>query len=579
MFLAFLKKPTPRGGVFFKKQETQGHQKFEFFQMENRRKRRHCDVDDRLEQVLREMRKVQSITGCATSTLNLVLQHLQPFLEGLQHVKKLQMPRVRSRVQSRFKRRLHGCVGCHNHVFGPDCKDRVCPGCGHSRYDVKGVPNEVCWYFPLREQIREMIKIPSFRNLLMYERQHRRTRGSACSPFMSDIYDSPRWQKVAGPQGDRLTRVVLHGCVDGCPAYGRMQTGSVKPFQYWIANLPPWLRYKLRYMLIHVLIPAALKGREAKKYYDWLGTGMTDLFVNGVDGVRVIVYGTTLDTPGRRELLNMQAVTAFYPCPHCLHTWQPGLRQQVYGGYRRYLALDSPWRNRQFRFNGHLYQFRDQESRPPPELRNDRNVAIFCTRATPRRPFLGHKGHNFLHTWAGVDWDGNTCDKMHDYKLLCEMSLKGLVGDLSLQGMYKQWRTKNKDARHREDCKAYNIFPEFHSSPDSSPPWRLSRDELEMCDRRVNSMWWPHYMDPLAFNKHSFWTHSDRMWKCCHKAYAFLVILPTCLHGCVPQVHTSLLMLITGLRRLEGQPYCAHEAAQRGFTPGWCGLIFSFSAV
>ena len=46
---------------------------------------------------------------------------------------------------------------------------------------------------------------------------------------------------------------------------------------------------------------------------------MTDLYVNGVDGVRVIYYGTTLDTPGRRELCNMQAVTAFYPCPHCLH--------------------------------------------------------------------------------------------------------------------------------------------------------------------------------------------------------------------------------------------------------------------
>ena len=39
---------------------------------------------------------------------------------------------------------------------------------------------------------------------------------------------------------------------------------------------------------------------------------MTDLFHNGVDGVRIMLYGTTLDTPGRRELLNMQAVTAFH---------------------------------------------------------------------------------------------------------------------------------------------------------------------------------------------------------------------------------------------------------------------------
>ena len=58
-------------------------------------------------------------------------------------------------------------------------------------------------------------------------------------------------------------------------------------------------------MLVHVLIPAELKGQSAKKYYDWFGTEMTDLFRNGVDGVRIMLYGTTLDTPGRRKLLNM----------------------------------------------------------------------------------------------------------------------------------------------------------------------------------------------------------------------------------------------------------------------------------
>ena len=37
-------------------------------------------------------------------------------------------------------------------------------------------------------------------------------------------------------------------------------------------------------------------GPAAKKYYDWLGLNeMNDLYRNGVDGVRVILYGTTLD--------------------------------------------------------------------------------------------------------------------------------------------------------------------------------------------------------------------------------------------------------------------------------------------
>ena len=209
----------------------------------------------------------------------------------------------------------------------------------------------------------------------MYELVYRRKRKN--DSFMCDIYDSPRWQQVAGPLAPRLNRIVLHACVDGCPAHARKQCVSVKPLQYFIGNLPPWLRYNVRHMLVHALIPAKLKGKKAKKYYDWLGANE----FASVDGVRVIVFGNTLDTPGRREILSMQAVTAFYPCPHCLHTWQPGLRGQIYGGYRCFLPPESPWRRKQFVFMGHTYQFRDNECRF--------RVAYFVILGWPNILFLG----------------------------------------------------------------------------------------------------------------------------------------------------------------------------------------------
>ena len=74
--------------------------------------------------------------------------------------------------------------------------------------------------------------------------------------------------------GNRLERIVIQMCVDGVPAFTKKNSkhvGSVKPIQYFVANLPPWLRYKTRFMLVHALIPAELKGAAAKKYYDWLG--------------------------------------------------------------------------------------------------------------------------------------------------------------------------------------------------------------------------------------------------------------------------------------------------------------------
>lgn len=192
-----------------------------------------------------------------------------------------------------------------------------------------------------------------------------------------------------------------------------------------------------------------------------------------------------------------------------------------------------------------------------------------AARGTPKKPFLGHKGAHFLCKWKGVDWAGNFCDKMHDYKLICEMALKCLVGNRSHHGMYKEWSTKKKDARHKADCKAYGIFHAFHSADDEPPPWRLTKDQVGICDMRVRSMWWPHYMDPLAFKGHSFWTHPDRMWKCKHKGYALMVIIPTCLDGFVPEAHTALLATVSALRRLGGQVFCLEEARRRGFIPGF----------
>ena len=214
--------------------------------------------------------------------------------------------------------------------------------------------------------------------------------------------------------------------------------------------------------------------------------------------------------------------------------------------------------------------------RSPPLLRNDDNVRRMVARATVTRPFAGHKGKHFFSEWEGADWDGNTCDKMHDYKLMCEMVCKGLVGRGSSNGWYKEWSSKRKDARHRQDCKFFQIFEEFYSSDESSPPWRLSKEELRECDRRVRSMCWSHYMDALSFKGHSFWTHSDRLWKCSHKTYALMVILPTCLYGFVPEVHTALLVLVSALRRLGGQVFCLEESRRRGFIPGLVRPIFIF---
>ena len=506
-----------------------------------------------------ELREIQRETSCSTKTLTQIFERLRPYLKIEADVK---IPQVDKQLrQQGIMMQLHGCVGCNAHVFTPDDTRRSCPDCDHPRFDRANKPNEVCWYFPLRSQLAGMLSVPEYRQLLQheYERDHN-------DEYMSDVYDTPRWQEIMGPATRRLKRIGVQYCIDGAPTHNRKGCESMKPIQCYVLNLPPWIRYRLVHMIVQMLIPARLKGQAAKKYYDFASSfEMNELHRIGINGVRVIMFGITLDTPGRREILSMQSCEAFYPCPHCLHTWQPGLRGQVYGGYRCFLPPDSPWRNRRFQYKGHTYMFRDQETRAPPEARTPALVTVMVSRATIDRPFCGHKMCSLLNSWVGHSVLCHNCDPMHDVSCFVKMLMKGLVGQGSV-GMYKNW--SGKDDKHRADCLAYGIFQDFARGIDRLPPWRLTRNAVNLLDLRVRSMWTPHYVEPLVKDGHSFFTHSDRMWKCKHKSTILLVLLPTLLHGLVPAVHEAILLLVWSLRRLEGQVLCVKEALDLGVTPG-----------
>ena len=66
--------------------------------------------------------------------------------------------------------------------------------------------------------------------------------------------------------------------------------GSVKPWQIVLLSLPPWLRYKPKYMFCFAIIPNEIKMQAAKKYYDFAAQyEMNALHVTGICGVRVVI--------------------------------------------------------------------------------------------------------------------------------------------------------------------------------------------------------------------------------------------------------------------------------------------------
>jgi len=81
-------------------------------------------------------------------------------------------------------------------------------------------------------------------------------------------------------------------------------------------------------------------------------------------------------------------------------------------------------------------------------------------------------------------------------------------------------------------------------------------------------MWWPHYVDKLIKEHKSFWTKIDALKKSIHKHYVLMILLPTCLYGYVPAVHTAILKFAYAIRRLDGQFPCKSEAVSLGVEPG-----------
>ena len=138
---------------------------------------------------------------------------------------------------------------------------------------------------------------------------------------------------------------------------------------------------------------------------------------------------------------------------------------------------------------------------------------------------------------------------MYDIKNMCDSLLRLLLGKVSNTG-YQTW---SKDQVHREQCERLGVFQDIWTQNGSGPfPWRLSTDDRKVLHRRLGTVLWPHYIDPLYYRDGSFWTKPGHMWKARRKYRVLLFLLPTQLRDQVPIVRDALLLFVWAMRRLMG---------------------------
>ena len=164
------------------------------------------------------------------------------------------------------------------------------------------------FYFPLKPRLEKLFKTKAYRQMLQHEFERPRN-----DIYMTDVYDTPAWSQFMGPVTSPISRVGFQFCVDAIPAFA-VGSLSLKPAEFINLSLPPGVRTKSENILLLMLIPNTLaKGMAQKKYYDFAAKfELDEIVTNGIDGIKVKIFSTSMDTKGREELLGMQTCSSYH---------------------------------------------------------------------------------------------------------------------------------------------------------------------------------------------------------------------------------------------------------------------------
>lgn len=101
------------------------------------------------DKICADLRRLQQRSGCSDVACEDILSTFRKYLGIDAPTNFRQYDKDMRKHSGAEMLRLNGCSNCKRHVYLPSDKDKVCPRCGHSRYDAKGVPLEVCIFFVL----------------------------------------------------------------------------------------------------------------------------------------------------------------------------------------------------------------------------------------------------------------------------------------------------------------------------------------------------------------------------------------------------------------------------------------------
>ena len=168
-------------------------------------------------------------------------------------------------------------------------------------------------YFPLVPRLRKLLGVRTYWDMCQHEFLRPRNE-----EYITDIYDAPGWKEFMGPPTYPNRRLGFVYCIDSFPVNNE-GSKSTAPGGFMNASLPPTERGKVENMLISIVFPTSVKGEHQRKYYNFMASyELNGLYTQGVDGLKVKIFTTSMDTPGRAELMGalLYLQTADIICNH-----------------------------------------------------------------------------------------------------------------------------------------------------------------------------------------------------------------------------------------------------------------------
>ena len=249
------------------------------------------------------------------------------------HVASLKITQSRAAFLAAYKpRQYHCCVNSCCAFLGPHADETHCPYCKEPRFDSQRQPRKKYTYSPIIPRLVALFQNPEYREKMQYRAEHQSDPNTMTNIFDSADYLRLKTEHVTvegRPQPHKFFAderdIALGYSTDGFAPF-RRRKNTCWPLLLFNYNLPPDIRFHLKYALCIAVIPGPKKPKDFDSF-QWplieelmqleLGVETFDSRSSEMFPLRAFLIRIFGDIPAISMVMRMKGHNGLLPCRMC----------------------------------------------------------------------------------------------------------------------------------------------------------------------------------------------------------------------------------------------------------------------